>query len=136
MWPDSLPLFVRFSATDWVEGGWDVKQSVELARVLKDRGVDLIDCSTGGLVPGAQIPVGPGYQTRFAAEIRRQAGIATAAVGLITDPRQADGIIRGGEADMVLLARAVLRDPYWALHAAKVLGAEAQWPVQYQRAVD
>jgi 2,4-dienoyl-CoA reductase-like NADH-dependent reductase (Old Yellow Enzyme family) len=109
---------------------------VELARVLKGRGVDLVDCSSGGVAPGAKIPVAPGYQTHFAAEIRARTGIATAAVGLITEPGQADAIIRSGQADLVLLARAVLRDPYWPLHAAKALGAEIQWPVQYQRAVD
>jgi len=136
VWPDALPLFVRISATDWMEGGWDVEQSVELARLLKARGVDLVDCSSGGAVPGATIPVGPGYQAPFAAKVRAQAGIATAAVGLITEPAQADEIIRGGAADLVLLARAVLRDPYWPLHAAKKLGAEITWPVQYQRAVD
>jgi len=135
-WPDSLPLLVRISATDWLDGGWDLEQSVELARVLKERGVDLVDCSSGGLAPGAKIPVGPGYQAHFAAEIRRRTGMATAAVGLITDPAQADALIRGGDADLVLLARAMLRDPYWALHAARALGAESQWPVQYQRAVD
>ena len=136
VWPDALPLFVRVSASDWVEGGWDLEQSVELARVLKGRGVDLVDCSSGGVVPGVQIPVGPGYQAHFAAEIRARAGIATAAVGLITEAEQADAIIRSGQADVVLLARAVLRDPYWPLHAAKQLGAEIRWPVQYLRAVD
>jgi 2,4-dienoyl-CoA reductase-like NADH-dependent reductase (Old Yellow Enzyme family) len=104
--------------------------------VLKARGVDVIDCSSGALVPGAKIPVGPGYQTPFAEEIRRQAGIATAAVGLITAPEQADHIVRTGQADMVLLARAVLRDPYWPMHAARKLGQEHPWPPQYQRAVD
>ena len=136
VWPDELPLFVRISATDWMEGGWELEQSVELGRLLKGRGVDLVDCSSGGAVPGAAIPVGPGYQAPFAAEIRERAGIATAAVGLITEPAQADEIIRSGGADLVLLARAVLRDPYWPLHAAKKLGAEIRWPVQYQRAVD
>jgi 2,4-dienoyl-CoA reductase-like NADH-dependent reductase (Old Yellow Enzyme family) len=136
VWPDALPLFVRISATDWMDGGWDLAQSVELARVLKGQGVDVVDCSSGGVVPGAKITVGPGYQTPFAAEIRREAEIATAAVGLITEAEQADRIIRGGEADLVLLARGVLRDPYWPLHAAKQLGQEVTWPVQYQRAVD
>ena len=136
VWPDALPLFVRISATDWMEGGWELEQSVELGRMLKGQGVDLVDCSSGGVVPGAKITVGPGYQTPFAAEIREKAGIATAAVGLITEPGQADQVIRGGHADLVLLARAVLRDPYWALHAAKTLGEEVRWPVQYQRAVD
>ena len=136
VWPDALPLFVRISATDWMEGGWELEQSVELGRMLKGQGVDLVDCSSGGVVPGAKITVGPGYQTPFAAEIREKARIATAAVGLITEPGQADQVIRGGHADLVLLARAVLRDPYWALHAAKTLGEEIRWPVQYQRAVD
>jgi 2,4-dienoyl-CoA reductase-like NADH-dependent reductase (Old Yellow Enzyme family) len=136
VWPESLPLFVRFSATDWVEGGWDVEQSVELARMLGPLGVDLVDCSSGGLVPGAKIPVGPGYQVDFAERIRREGGIATAAVGLITDPEQADAIVRRGEGDMVFLARQLLRDPYWPLHAARRLGAAAEWPIQYQRAVD
>ncbi|MFL5539194.1 MAG: NADH:flavin oxidoreductase/NADH oxidase [Longimicrobiaceae bacterium] len=135
-WPDALPLFVRISATDWMDGGWDLEQSVELGRALKGRGVDLVDCSSGGVVPGAKITVGPGYQIPFAAEIRAKAGIATAAVGLITEPGQAEQVVRGGHADLVLLARAVLRDPYWPLHAAKALGAEITWPVQYQRAVD
>lgn len=137
VWPDDLPLFVRFSATDWVPGGWDVEQSVELARILRPLGVDLVDCSSGGLVPGAKIPVGPGYQAEFAERIRREAGIATAAVGLITDPEQADRIVREGTAEMVLLARQLLRDPYWPLHAAKQLGVAVDyWPVQYERARD
>ncbi len=136
VWPDALPLFVRISATDWADGGWDLEQSVELARVLAARGVDLVDCSSGGAVPGVTIPVGPGYQTRFAAEVRARGGIATAAVGLITDPRQADDIIRRGDADVVLLARELLRDPYWPLRAARALGHAAPWPVQYLRAAD
>lgn len=137
VWPEDLPLFVRVSATDWVDGGWDVEQSVELAGVLGRLGVDLVDCSSGGLVPGAKIPVGPGYQAEFAERIRRKGGIATAAVGLITDARQADRIVREGGADMVLLARQLLRDPYWPLHAAKQLGVEVDyWPVQYERARD
>ena len=136
VWPDSLPLMARFSGTDWVPGGWDVEQSIELARVLASRGVDLIDCSSGGIVPGVKIPVGPGYQVELAERIRRDTPIATAAVGLITDPAQADDIVRSGKADMVFLARQLLRDPYWPLHAAKTLGADVTWPVQYQRAVD
>ena len=136
-WPDELPLFVRISATDWADGGWDVAQSVELCRVLKERGVDLVDCSSGGLVPGVQIPVGPGYQADFAARIRREAGIPTAAVGLITAPDQADRLVRDGAADLVLLARELLRDPYWPLRAARALGvASAPWPKQYLRAAD
>ena len=136
VWPESFPLLARFSATDWVPGAWDVEQSIELARVLAARGVDLIDCSSGGIVPGVKIPVGPGYQVDLAERIRRDTPIATAAVGLITDAAQAEDIIRSGKADMVFLARQLLRDPYWPLHAAKTLGADVTWPVQYQRAVD
>ncbi|HVW09415.1 MAG TPA: NADH:flavin oxidoreductase/NADH oxidase [Bryobacteraceae bacterium] len=128
------PLFVRISATDWAEGGWDADQSVLLAKVLREEGVDLIDCSSGGLVAHAKIPVAPGYQVPFAARIRKEAGIATGAVGMITEPKQADEIIRGGQADMVLLAREFLRDPYWPLHAAQALRQQIAWPVQYRRA--
>jgi 2,4-dienoyl-CoA reductase-like NADH-dependent reductase (Old Yellow Enzyme family) len=134
VWPEHLPLFVRISATDWTEGGWDVTQSVALARVLKQHGVDLIDASSGGNVAGAKIPTGPSYQVPFAEQIRREAGIATAAVGQITEPVQADQIVRNGEADLVLLAREFLRDPYWPLHAAEALGAAITWPPQYLRA--
>ncbi len=133
-WPDRLPLFVRISATDYVEGGWDLDQSIELSRQLKGFGVDLIDCSSGGNVSGARIPLGPGYQVPFAERIRRDAGIPTAAVGLITDPAQADDIIRTGQADLVMLARELLRDPYWPLKAAQKLGVAASWPAQYLRA--
>jgi 2,4-dienoyl-CoA reductase-like NADH-dependent reductase (Old Yellow Enzyme family) len=136
VWPERLPLLVRLSGTDWVPGGWDVEQSVALARLLAPRGVDLVDCSSGGIVPGAKIPVGPGYQVHIAERIRAEGAIATAAVGLITDPEHADSIVRSGQADMVFLARQLLRDPYWPLHAAKRLGAAVTWPVQYQRAVD
>ena len=132
--PERCPLFVRISATDWAEGGWDIDQSVELARRLLDLGVDLIDCSSGGNVEKAEIPVGPGYQTPFAERIRREANIATAAVGMITGPAQADQIIRNGQADLVVLARQMLRDPYWPLHAAQELGQNMTWPVQYLRA--
>jgi 2,4-dienoyl-CoA reductase-like NADH-dependent reductase (Old Yellow Enzyme family) len=132
--PERCPLFVRISATDWAEGGWDIDQSVELARRLVDLGVDLIDCSSGGNVEKAEIPIGPGYQTPFAERIRREANIATAAVGMITGPAQADQIIRNGQADLVLLARQMLRDPYWPLHAAQELGQNMTWPVQYLRA--
>lgn len=128
------PVFVRISATDWVEGGWDDAQSVELAREFKRIGIDLIDCSSGGAVAHAKIPVGPGYQVPFAAKIRKEAGIATGAVGLITEPAQAEKILADGAADAVLLAREMLRDPYWALHAAKALGDDIAWPVQYGRA--
>jgi 2,4-dienoyl-CoA reductase-like NADH-dependent reductase (Old Yellow Enzyme family) len=133
-WPEQSPLFVRISATDWAEGGWNADESVELARQLKMRGVDLVDCSSGGLVPNAQIPLGSGYQVPFAERIRREAGIATAAVGMITEAAQANDIVASGRADLVLLAREMLRDPYWAVHAAQVLGVTASWPKQYLRA--
>ena len=133
-WPEKNPLFVRISATDWTEGGWDVEQAVDLARALQPLGVDLFDCSSGGNVPKAKIPVGPGYQVPFAEQIRRDAGIPTAAVGMITDAAQADAIIRSGQADLVLLAREMLRDPYWPLHAAQALEQEITWPEQYLRA--
>ena len=134
VWPEHLPLFVRISATDWAEGGWNADESVELARQLKERGVDLVDCSSGGQVPNATIPVGPGFQVQFAERIRREAGIATAAVGLITEAAQANEIVAEGKADLVLLAREMLRDPYWAVHAAAALGEAASWPKQYLRA--
>jgi 2,4-dienoyl-CoA reductase-like NADH-dependent reductase (Old Yellow Enzyme family) len=135
VWPDRLPLLVRISATDWVEGqGWDIEQSVALARLLKEEGVDLIDCSSGGTVPDAKVPAGPGYQTAFAERIRREAGIATAAVGMITAPEQAETILRTGQADLVVLAREFLRDPYWAHHAAAALHVKPSPPVQYGRA--
>lgn len=133
-WPEDLPLFVRISATDWTDGGWDVEQSVRLCRELREIGADLIDCSSGGNVAAAKIPVAPGYQVPFAERIRAEAGIATAAVGLITDPVQANDIVAGGRADAVLLARQLLRDPYWPLHAARALGVDVPWPNQYQRA--
>ncbi len=132
--PEELPLFVRISATDWADGGWDIEQSVELARHLLPRGVDLIDCSSGGLVPGTRIPIGPAYQTPFAERIRRETGMRTGAVGLITEAGQADAIVREGRADIVLLARQMLRDPYFALHAGRELGADVHWPDQYLRA--
>lgn len=136
VWPENLLLTVRISGTDWVEGGWDVDQSVELAHRLKSEGVDLIDCSSGGIVPDAKIPVGPGYQLPIAERIRREADIATAAVGLITDPKQADAIVREGRADLVLLAREFLRDAYWPAHAAEALGQKQSLsaPKQYARA--
>jgi 2,4-dienoyl-CoA reductase-like NADH-dependent reductase (Old Yellow Enzyme family) len=133
-WPERLPLFVRISATDWVEGGWDIEQSIELTRLLKPAGVDLIDASSGGLSPEQKIPIGPGYQVAFAQRIRGEAKIATAAVGLITEPAQAEAIIRDGQADAVLIARESLRDPYWPLHAARALGYEMKPPFQYERA--
>lgn len=133
-WPEHLPLFMRISATDWAEGGWSPDESVELARQLRGRGVDLVDVSSGGQVPNAKIPAGPGFQVPFAERIRKEAGIPTAAVGLITAPQQANEIIANGQADIVLLAREMLRDPYWPLHAASALGESATWPVQYLRA--
>ncbi len=133
-WPKELPLFLRISATDWAEGGWSIDESVELSRRVKALGVDLVDCSSGGLVMQQKIPVSPGYQVPFAERIRREAGVATAAVGLITGARQADEIVRGACADLVLLAREFLRDPYFPLHAARELGAEPQAPRQYARA--
>jgi 2,4-dienoyl-CoA reductase-like NADH-dependent reductase (Old Yellow Enzyme family) len=132
--PDRCPLFVRISATDWTEGGWDIEQSVDLARRLKSLGVDVIDCSSGGNVEKAKVPVGPGYQVPFAERIRREANIAAAAVGMITAPTQADQIVSAGQADLVLLARELLRDPYWPLRAARELGHEMAWPAQYLRA--
>ncbi len=133
-WPAELPLLVRISATDWVEGGWDVEQSVELCRALRGLGADLVDVSSGGLVPNAVVPVGPGYQTGFAARIRREAGVATGAVGMITSPEQADHVLRTEQADLVLLARELLRDPHFPLRAARALGREGPWPRQYHRA--
>jgi len=136
IWPDRLPLTVRISCTDWVEGGWDLEQSIELSKRLKAEGVDLIDCSSGGNVPDAKIPAGAGYQTPFAERIRKEAAIATAAVGMITDPAQADEIIRNGRADIVLLAREFLREPYWPYEAAQALHQKEalKRPIQYGRA--
>jgi 2,4-dienoyl-CoA reductase-like NADH-dependent reductase (Old Yellow Enzyme family) len=136
VWPERLPLTVRISCSDWVPGGWDIEQSVELARRLKAAGVVLIDCSSGGLVPHAKIPLGPGYQVPFAERIRREAGVATAAVGMITQPAQAEEIIERGQADLVYLARELLRDPNWPLRAARELGCPeaARPPQQYARA--
>jgi 2,4-dienoyl-CoA reductase-like NADH-dependent reductase (Old Yellow Enzyme family) len=134
VWPEQWPLFVRISSTDWVEGGWDVEQSIELARRLKAAGVDLVDCSSAGNVAQVRIPLGPGYQTPFAERVRREAGILTGAVGMITSPSQAEHIVGTGQADAVLLARELLRDPYWPLRAARELGQPITWPVQYLRA--
>ncbi len=133
-WPDELPLMARVSATDWAGGGWDLEQTVELARRLKAAGVDFLDCSSGGLVPHAKVPVGPGYQVPFSAAVRARTGLATGAVGMITEPAQAEEIVASGKADAVLLARELLRDPYWPLRAAAALGAEGPWPKQYLRA--
>ncbi len=133
-WPEHAPVFVRISATDWVEGGWDIDQSVELARQLKPMGVDLIDCSSGGNVAEAKIPVGPGYQTPFAERIRRESNILTGTVGMITSPVQAEHVLGTGQADAVIIAREFLRDPYWPLRAARELGQAITWPQQYLRA--
>lgn len=133
-WPEALPVFVRVSATDWVEGGWDLRQTIALARELKKAGIDMVDCSSGGTVPDAKIPMGPGYQTPFSAAVRSEAGIATGAVGMITEPAQAEQIVSTGLADAVVIARELLRDPYWPLHAARRLGVDIPWPPQYLRA--
>ncbi len=133
-WPRELPLFVRISCTDWADGGWDLAQSIYFCQRLKTLGVDLIDCSSAALVPYAKIPAGPGFQVPFAAAIRREAGIATGAVGLITQAAQAEQIVATEQADAVLLARELLRDPYWPLHAARTLRADIPWPVPYHRA--
>jgi 2,4-dienoyl-CoA reductase-like NADH-dependent reductase (Old Yellow Enzyme family) len=132
-WPEDLPLFVRISATEWTEGGFDLEESVELSRILKLRGVDLMDTSSGGNVAGAKIPLGPGYQTPFAERIRRETGILTGAVGMIASAGQAAHVIRTGQADIVLLARELLRDPYFPLRAGRELGVPVPWPVQYAR---
>ena len=134
IWPEELPLFVRISATDWVDGGWNLDESVALAKELRALGADLVDCSSGGLSPLAKIPLGPGYQVPFAARIRAEAEVATGAVGLITEPEQAEQILAEGSADLILLARQLLRNPRWPLHAAQVLGAEVPWPASYARA--
>ena len=133
-WPSNLPLFVRISCTDWVEGGWDLPQSLELCRRLKEIGVDLVDCSSGGTVPYAKIPAGPGYQTPFAAEIRSKVAIPTSTVGLIMQPLQAEHVLATGQADAVMIARELLRDPYWPLHAAQMLRVDLDWLPQYRRA--
>jgi 2,4-dienoyl-CoA reductase-like NADH-dependent reductase (Old Yellow Enzyme family) len=134
VWPGEYPLWVRISASDWTPGGWTIEESVELARTLKPLGVDLIDCSSGGNVQQAKIPLGPGYQVAFAEQVRREAHIPTAAVGMITDPAQADQIVRTGLADVVVMAREFLREPYWPFIAARALGQEIKWPLQYERA--
>lgn len=134
VWPADLPLFVRISATDWTEGGWTIEESVQLAQILKNQGVDLIDTSTGGNVAKANIPLKAGYQVEFAEAIKQQTGILTGAVGLITTAQQAEEILTAGQADLILIARELLRDPYFPLHAAHQLGAQIKWPVQYERA--
>lgn len=133
-WNSEYPLLMRISATDWADGGWDLAQSIKLSTILKGKGIDLIDVSSGGLVPYAKIPVGYGYQLPFATQIRRQAGIMTGAVGLIVDAVQAETILRNKDADLIIMGRQMLRDPYFPLHAAKELGDDITWPVQYKRA--
>jgi 2,4-dienoyl-CoA reductase-like NADH-dependent reductase (Old Yellow Enzyme family) len=134
VWPTELPLFVRISATDWVENGWNIEEAVQLCSILKGEGVDLIDCSSGGMVPYAKIPFGPGYQVKFAERIKKETNILTGAVGLITEARQAEDILVKGQADLILLGRESLREPYYALKAAKSLGDDCTWPLQYLRA--
>lgn len=134
VWPENLPLFVRISATDWAEGGWDIEQSVALSAILKDLNVDLIDCSSGGLASYAKVPFGPGYQVPFAERIKQETGILTGAVGLITEVNQAEQILENDQADLILIARASLRDPYFALHAVKTFEEDISWPIQYHRA--
>jgi len=134
VWPDKYPVLLRISATDWMDGGWTVEDSIALARIVQGHGVDLVDCSSGGNIAGARIPVGPGYQVEFAERVRREAAVFTAAVGMITDPAQADQIVRSGQADVVVLARQFLREPYWPLLAARTLGHDMAWPPQYERA--
>lgn len=133
-WPAHLPLFVRISATDWVEGGWNAEDSVALSKLLKSKGVDLVDCSSGGIVPAVEIPVRKGYQTQFSEKIRKEADIKTGAVGLITTAEEAEDIISSGRADLVFMAREFLRNPYFPLEAARELGVEIHWPPQYERA--
>ena len=132
-WPQDMPVLVRISASDWKEDGWDLEQSIAFAHELKEIGIDMIDVSSGGNAADQKIVLGPGYQVPFAAAIRRDAGIPTAAVGLITEPVQAEHILATGQADAVCLARALLRDPYWPRHAAKALGVAMPWPNQYKR---
>ncbi len=134
VWPSDYPLFVRISASEWSDKGWTIEDSVKLAVILKEKGVDVIDCSSGGNIAGVKINIGPLYQTPFAEQIKKQAGILTGAVGLITTAEQCEQIIAEGKADLVFLARQLLRDPYFPLHAAKELGADIKWPVQYERA--
>lgn len=134
VWPATLPLFVRISASDWTQGGWDENDSARLATVLQTKGVDLIDCSSGGNVPDAKIPVGLGYQVPFSEKIKKETGMLTGAVGLIVSAQQAEDILQKEQADLIFLAREMLRDPYFPLHAAKQLGDDISWPVQYERA--
>lgn len=133
-WPDEYPLFVRISASDWTKEGWTIDDSVALAKILKSKEVDVIDCSSGGIIPNLSIPAAPGYQVQFAEAIRKETGIYTAAVGIIITSLQAEEIIAGGKADLVFLAREFLRDPYFPLRAARELDYDVKWPVQYERA--
>lgn len=134
VWPESYPLFVRISATDWVENGWQIEDSINLSKILKTKGVDLIDCSSGGVIPGVKIPLVPGYQSPLAEAIRKNANILTATVGLITEPEHAEQLLQDGKADLVLFARESLRNPYFPLLFAQKLNAEIDWPLQYERA--
>lgn len=134
VWPNHLPFFVRISASDWTEGGWTLDESIQLTKILQTKGVDLIDCSSGGNIPHAKITVGPGYQVQFAEALKKKTGILTGAVGFITTPQQAEEIVASGRADVVFIARQFLRDPYFPLHAAKALEVVVKWPVQYERA--
>jgi 2,4-dienoyl-CoA reductase-like NADH-dependent reductase (Old Yellow Enzyme family) len=134
VWPQENLLFVRISATDWAEGGWTPEETVQLSKILKEKGVDLIDCSSGGNVPYQVIPVGPGYQVKFAESVKKEAGILTGAVGLITEAEQAEEILEEGKADLIFMARELLRDAYFPIHAADEIGDEIVWPVQYERA--
>jgi 2,4-dienoyl-CoA reductase-like NADH-dependent reductase (Old Yellow Enzyme family) len=136
-WPEELPLAFRVSSSDWVEGGWSIEETVELAKRLKQSGIDMVDCSSGGAVDKVKYPAGPNWQVEFATRVRSEAGVSTAAVGLITEPMQADAIVRTGQADMVLLGREFLRDPYWPLHAARKLKKEGKlpWPANYSWAL-
>lgn len=134
VWPEDRPLFVRISATDWIERGWDLDESVELAKRIAPLGVDLVDCSSGGILPGAKIPLEPGYQVPFAERIRRETGVPTGAVGMITTPAQADLILREDKADLIIMAREFLRRPYWPIDVGRELGFPVSWPVQYLRA--
>lgn len=135
VWPQELPLLIRLSATDWIDGGWDADQTVDLCRLLKTDGVDLVDISSGGLQPSARIPAAPGFQVPFATRVKREAGLPVAAVGLITDAAQAESIVADEQADLVLVGREILKNPYWPLHAAQALGVPAAWPNQYLRAL-
>ena len=134
VWPEEYPVFVRISATDWIEGGWTVEDSVALSKVLKTKGVDLMDCSTGGNITGVRIPLVPLYQVPFAEQVKKRAGMMTGAVGLITTPQECEQILQEQQADLIILARQMLRDPYFPLHAAKELGVDVPWPSQYLRA--